>query len=357
MRAHNFSAGPCTLPLPVLEEAQAEFVDFHGAGASLIEMSHRGPQYLGVHNEALALARSVAQAPDEFEALFVGGGATMQFGMIPMNLLAPGEKAAIAVTGSWSKKAYSDGSHHGEFYPAFDGGPDYVAMPTSQQLDIEDDTKYLHVCSNETIGGIRFPQLPDVGVPLVVDMSSEYLARPIPWDLVDVVFGGVQKNLGPAGMAIVYVRKSVIEQAPTNLASALRYQVYANKNSMYNTPPVFTIWMTGKVLKWIESQGGTAGLERAAAAKSAAVYDAIDRSEGFFRSPVSVADRSHTNVVFRLPSEELEQRFLTESVELGMMGLKGHSSVGGLRASMYAALPEESVSALVDHMTSFSEKS
>ena len=357
MRAHNFSAGPCTLPVSVLEEAQAEFVDFHGAGASLIEMSHRGPQYLAVHDEALALARSVAQAPDEFEVLFVGGGATMQFGMIPMNLLHPGEKAGIALTGSWSKKAYSDGVHQGALYSAFDGGPDYTATPTTDQLQIEDDSKYLHVCSNETIGGIRFPTLPDLEVPLVVDMSSEYLARPIPWDIVDVVFGGVQKNLGPAGMAIVYVRKSVIERAPTNLASALRYQVYANKNSMYNTPPVFTIWMTGKVLKWIESQGGTVGLERAAAAKADAVYGAIDESDGFFRSPVATADRSHTNVVFRLPTGELEQQFLAEAVELGMVGLEGHFSVGGLRASMYAALPEESVWTLVDHMTSFKERS
>jgi len=277
----------------------------------------------------------------------------MQFGMIPMNLLHPGEKAGIALTGSWSKKAYSDGVHHGAFYSAFDGGPDYTAMPAAGQLEIQDETKYLHVCSNETIGGIRFPRLPDVGIPLVVDMSSEYLSRPIPWDLVDVVFGGVQKNLGPAGMAIVYVRKTVIERAPTNLASALRYQVYADKNSMYNTPPVFTIWMTGKVLKWIESQGGTGGLESAAAAKAAAVYDVIDGSDGFFRSPVSVVDRSQTNVVFRLPSEELEQQFLAESVERGMMGLKGHVSVGGLRASMYAALPEASVSTLVGFMTEF----
>ena len=357
MRAHNFTGGPCTLPASVLEEAQAEFVDFHGAGASIIEMSHRGPLYLGVHDEALALARSVAQAPDEFKVLFVGGGATMQFGMIPMNLLHPGEKAGIALTGAWSKRAYSDGAHHGALYPAFDGGPDYTAMPTMAQLQIEDDTKYLHMCSNETIEGTRFPTFPDVGVPLVVDMSSEYLARPIPWDLVDVVFGGVQKNLGPAGMAIVYVRKSVIEQAPTNLASALRYQVYADENSLYNTPPVFTIWMTGKVMKWIEEQGGTEGLETASAAKADAVYQIIDQSDGFFRSPVAISDRSHTNLVFRLPTEELEAEFLAESVRRGMMGLEGHVSVGGLRASMYAALPEESVWELVDHMTSFMDRS
>lgn len=308
---------------------------------------------MDVHTEALSLARSVAQAPDEFEVLFIAGGATLQFAMIPMNLLLPGDRAGIALTGSWSKKAYSDGAHHGSLYSAFDAGPVYTAMPTADQLHIEDETKYLHVCSNETIGGIRFPQLPDVGVPLVVDMSSEYLARPIPWDLVDVVFGGVQKNLGPAGMAIVYVRKSVIERAPNNLASALRYQVYADKNSMYNTPPVFTIWMTGKVLKWIESQGGTAGLERAAAARAAALYDVIDSSEGFFRSPVATVDRSHTNIVFRLPTEDLETEFLAESARRGMMGLKGHASVGGLRASMYAALPEASVSALVELMDEF----
>lgn len=353
MRAHNFSAGPCTLPLSVLEEAQAEFVDYHGAGASLVEMSHRGPAYDAVHMEALALARSVAQAPQDFEVLFVGGGATMQFAMAPMNLLSGEHRGAVAVTGAWSKKGLSDGRHHGDLYSAFDGGPNFQAMPTDDQLAIEDGTRYLHICSNETIGGIRFPSFPDVSVPLVIDMSSEYLSRPIPWDRTDVVFGGVQKNLGPSGMAIVYVRNSVLEAAPTNLASALRYQVYAQKDSMYNTPPVFTIWMTGKVLKWIDEQGGTPALEQSSARKAKTIYDVIDNSNDFFRSPVAVKDRSHTNVVFRLPSVELEQEFLAATVDANMMGLKGHRDVGGLRASMYAALPEESVAALADLMTSF----
>lgn len=353
MRAHNFSAGPCTLPLSVLEEAQAEFVDYHGAGASLVEMSHRGPAYDAVHMEALALARSVAQAPQDFEVLFVGGGATMQFAMAPMNLLSGEQRGAVAVTGAWSKKGLSDGRHHGDLYSAFDGGPNFQAMPTDDQLAIEDGTRYLHICSNETIGGIRFPSFPDVSVPLVIDMSSEYLSRPIPWDRTDVVFGGVQKNLGPSGMAIVYVRNSVLEAAPTNLASALRYQVYAQKDSMYNTPPVFTIWMTGKVLKWIDEQGGTPALEQSSARKAKTIYDVIDNSNDFFRSPVAVKDRSHTNVVFRLPSVELEQEFLAATVDANMMGLKGHRDVGGLRASMYAALPEESVAALADLMTSF----
>jgi phosphoserine aminotransferase len=353
LRAHNFSAGPCTLPLSVLEEAQAEFVDYHGAGASLIEMSHRGPAYDAVHMEALALARSVAQAPDDFEVLFVGGGATMQFAMAPMNLLSAGDRGAVAVTGAWSKKGLSDGLHHGDLYSAFDGGPEYRSMPSDDQLHIEAGTRYLHVCSNETIGGIRFPSFPDVGVPLVIDMSSEYLSRPIPWDRTDVVFGGVQKNLGPSGMAIVYVRKSVLEAAPTNLASALRYQVYAQKDSMYNTPPVFTIWMTGKVLRWIDEQGGTAALEASSAGKAKIIYDIIDNSSGFFRSPVETRDRSHTNVVFRLPTVELEQEFLAATVDANMMGLKGHRDVGGLRASMYAALPEQSVEALAGLMTQF----
>lgn len=351
-RVYNFSAGPCTLPLEVLEEAEAEFVDYHGAGASLVELSHRGAEFTSVHQEALALARSVAGAPDDFDILFIQGGATLQFAMLPMNLLADGRFASVSVTGSWSRLALSDGSHHGDLRVAWDGADHgYSRMPVPGELDVPDDARYLHICSNETIGGIRYPEWPNVGVPLVVDMSSEYLARPIPWDLVDVVFGGVQKNLGPAGMAVVYLRRSVLADANDDLAAYLRYSIHAAKESMYNTPPVFTIWMTGKVLRWMERQGGVGAIEAAAGRRSAMLYAVID--EGWYRSPVAASDRSHMNVVWRLPSEELEAAFVGEAARRGMIGLKGHRSVGGLRASVYAAMTDEGVGALVDLMREF----
>ena len=354
MRAFNFSAGPCTLPLDVLEEAQSEFVDYHGAGASLMELSHRGKEFMAVHSEAMSLARSVAGAPEEFEVLFLQGGATLQFAMLPMNLLGGDRFASVAVTGSWAKKAIEDGSHHGDLRVAWDGRKGgYSRMPTTAELDVPGGARYLHICSNETIGGIRFPDWPDVDAPLVVDMSSEYLARPIPWDMVDVVFGGVQKNLGPAGMAIVYIRRSAVEGSNDDMAAYLRYSIHASKESMYNTPPVFTIWMTGKVLKWIESRGGVPALQQAAAEKSSALYQTIDGSEGWYRSPVAESDRSHMNVVWRLPTEELEAQFVAKAASRGMTGLKGHRSVGGVRASIYAAMPDAGVETLASFMTEF----
>lgn len=349
MRIHNFAAGPCTLPLEVLEEARDEFVDYHGTGASLIEMSHRSAEYDAVHTEALRLARKVAGAPEEFEVLFLQGGATLQFAMVPMNL---GGTAVFAVTGSWSKKAMADAAHTAATAVAWDGGPDYRRMPTDDELVVPDGARYLHLCSNETIGGIRYPAWPDVGVPLVVDMSSEYLARPIPWDRVDVVFGGVQKNLGPAGLAIVYVRRSVLEEAP-DLAAYLSYASHAKAGSLYNTPPVFAIWMTGKVLRWLDERGGTPALEADAATKSRLLYDVIDASDGYYRSPVDETSRSHMNVVFRLPSEDLEAAFVAEAADRGLANLKGHRSVGGIRASLYAAMDEDGVLALVDFMREF----
>lgn len=354
-RVFNFAAGPCTLPLPVLEEARDEFVDYHGAGASLIEMSHRGREYSAVHEEAMGLARSVAGAPAEFDVLFLQGGATLQFAMLPLNLLGAGEFASVAVTGSWSQAALADGSHHGDLRVAWDGaGSGYSRMPTSGELDVPTGARYLHICSNETIGGIRYPEWPEVDVPLVVDMSSEYLARPIPWDRVDVVFGGVQKNLGPAGMVIVYIRHSAVTSANDDLGSYLRYSAHAANDSLYNTPPVFTIWMTGKVLKWMQERGGIPAIEAAATRKAGSVYRVID--EGWYRSPVAESDRSHMNVVWRLPSEELEAEFIAEAASRGMPGLKGHRSVGGVRASLYAAMPEEGVAALVGFMEEFRER-
>lgn len=354
MRAHNFGAGPCTLPLDVLEEARAEFLDFGGSGMSILEMSHRSPEYEAVHNEALALARSVAEAPEGFEVLFVQGGATLQFAMVALNLLHPGEKAGYVVSGSWGSRALDDARPHGDVYPAWDGKASrYTTMPKPGDLEIAPDTRYLHVTSNETIGGIRTVDFPRLGIPLVGDMSSDYLSRPIDWDLYDLVYGGVQKNLAPAGMAVVYIRKSVMDAARSDLGSYLRYGWHAASGSLGNTPPMFPIYLMGKVLKRMEAAGGVGAMEEQAAAKAGRIYRIIDESDGFYRNPVDQRVRSHMNVVFRLPDEALESLFVKEAEAQHLIGLKGHRSVGGCRASLYAALPMDSVAVLSGFMEEF----
>jgi phosphoserine aminotransferase len=354
MRAHNFGAGPCTLPLDVLEEVQAEFVDYGGTGMSLIEMSHRSPEYEAVHETALGLAREVAEAPDDFEVLFVQGGATLQFAMVAMNLLTADQKAGYVVSGSWGKRALEDAGPHGDVYSAWDGKDDsYTRMPRPAEIEIRPETRYLHVTSNETIGGIRMVEIPELGVPLVADMSSDYLSRPIDWRLYDLVYGGVQKNLAPAGMSVVYVRNSTLDGARKDLGSFLRYSWHAETRSLGHTPPMFPIYLMGKVLARMKADGGIRAVEKAAAEKAAVLYRIIDESGGFYRNPVDRVVRSHMNVVFRLPDEALEKEFVAASEAANMVGLKGHRSVGGLRASLYFALPMASVEYLADFMTDF----
>lgn len=356
-RAHNFCAGPCTLPLEVLEEAQQEFVDYHGTGMSLIEMSHRAREYDDVHEEAMRLAMEVFEVPGEFGVLFIQGGATLQFAMVPMNLLAGGGRAGYVDTGSWAQGAIKDGSHYGNIYTAWDGGNDgYARMPGRGEINVEEGTRYVHITSNETIGGIRFYQWPEIDIPLVADMSSDLMSRRIPWEKFDLVYGGVQKNLGPAGMAIVFVRKAILDNVAPDVARYLRYDVHLDKDSLFNTPPVFTIYMVGKVLKWMKAQGGIEAMEKRAADKSALLYSVIDNSGGYYSCPVEKASRSHMNLVFRLPSEEQEKAFLKEADAANLLNLKGHRSVGGCRASIYNALPEQSVRVLADFMTDFQRR-
>ena len=353
-RVHNFCAGPCTLPLSVLKEAQDEFVDYHGEGMSLIEMSHRAKAYDEVHQQAMALALEVFGVPDDFGVMFIQGGATLQFAMVPLNFLSDKQRAGYINSGSWGKGAITDARHHGDIYVAWDGeDSNYSRMPRSDEIRIQPDTRYLHVTSNETIGGIRIVDWPEVDVPLIADMSSDYMSRAIPWDRFDLVYGGAQKNLGPAGMAIVFIRKSALENTNRNLARYLRYDVHLEKDSLFNTPPVFAVYMVGKVLKWMQDKGGLAVIEKEANAKARLLYDSIDNSGGYYSSPVESASRSHMNVVFRLPSEQLEKQFLSEAENENLMNLKGHRSVGGCRASIYNALPMESVQTLATFMQGF----
>lgn len=354
MRVHNFCAGPCTLPLAVLEQVQSELLDFHGAGMSVIEMSHRSPEYEAVHEETLSLFRENYGVPDDFSILFLQGGATLQFAIVPMNLLREGARAGYVRSGTWGKGALKDAAAWGEAYAAWDGEPfSYTRMPSDDELQIQPGTRYLHVTSNETIEGIRMAKFPDVEVPLVGDMSSDYLSRPIPWERFDLVYGGAQKNLGPAGLAVVAVKTSLLDGPNPDLPSYLRLEAHAGKNSLMNTPPMFAIYVTGKVLRWMLDKGGVVAMEERAARRSGEVYSAIAASEGFYRSPVEAADRSHMNVVYRTPSDELDSAFLKGAEQEGLVNLKGHRSVGGIRASIYNAMTDEGVDALVGYMAAF----
>lgn len=356
-RVHNFSAGPSTLPPGVLEQVRNELVDYQGSGMSLLEMSHRGKHYDAVHHEAMELAREVFALPDDFDVAFIQGGATLQFAMVPANLLADGQHAAIARTGSWSNKAMADAKVYGDTYVAWDGEPaGFSRTPTAVEFDLREDTRYMHVCSNETIEGVRFVEFPNVGIPLVADMSSDFATRELPWERFDIVYGGLQKNLGPAGMALVFVRRSALDGMRTDNGAYLRYGVHVRKDSLYNTPPVFSVWVLGKVLAWIRDAGGLKAMTAAAERKAAALYEVIDASDGFYRCPVEPASRSLTNVVFRLPDTDLEARFLAEAAERDFVGLKGHRSVGGCRASLYNALPQNSAEALATFMHDFGRR-
>lgn len=356
-RVHNFCAGPCTLPVSVLEELTQELPDFGGSGMSLIEMSHRDKAYDAVHHETLDLLRDLAEVPDDFSVQLIQGGATLQFAMVPMNLLGSGTKAGHVVSGTWGKKALADGMKVGSAYAAWSGADDgFIRMPTEDELELEPDTRYLHITSNETIGGIRLPDFYQPNVPMVGDMSSDYLSRPIPWDRFDVVYGGAQKNLGPAGMAVVFVRQSVVDAVPDTLPAYLSYRTHHEGDSLANTPPMFTIWATNKVLRWIKENGGVPAMQKRAEERSSRVYQAIDGTGGFYRSPVDPAYRSHTNVVFRIGNQDLESTFLSEAKANHFENLKGHRSVGGIRASIYNGLPDESVDALVDFMGDFARQ-
>ncbi len=356
-RVHNFCAGPCTLPVSVIDELAHELPNFRGSGMSLIEMSHRAGDYDEVHMETLSLLRELTGAPDEFSVQLIQGGASLQFAMVPMNVLGQGDQAAYIVSGTWGKKAFEDGAKVAGAYQAWSGADNgYTSMPAVDDLELRPDTRYLHVTSNETIGGIRLPEFYDVDMPMVGDMSSDYLSRPIPWSKFDVVYGGAQKNLGPAGMAVVFVRTSIIDNAPAGLPGYLSYATHHAGDSLANTPPMFTIWATNKVLKWMKANGGVDAMEQRAGDRSARLYQAIDGSDGFYRSPVDEQSRSHMNIVFRLGSEDLEAKFLAEAGAAGFENLPGHRSVGGIRASVYNAMPDRSVDALVEFMTDFAAR-
>jgi len=357
-RIFNFSAGPCTLPLPALEKAQTEFVDYQGAGMSLIEMSHRGKHYDDVHYAAIVNIREVLNIPESHDVLFIQGGATLQFAMVPLNLVIDGKSAEFLNTGTWVKKAIADAEKIGPTRIIWTGeSENFTRIPTHDEYNVAEDAAYLHICGNETIGGIEYHAYPDTSaVPLVADMSSHIMSRPIDWSKLDLAFAGAQKNLGPAGLALVIVNKALLEKCKDGLPAYLSYKTHAAKDSLYNTPSVFAIYMMKLTIDWVKSEGGLAEMEKRALARSGALYDTIDSSDGWYRCPVDKASRSRMNVCFRLPTEELETKFIADALEANFSGLKGHRSVGGCRASMYNAMPLEGAEKLADFMAEFKKK-
>ena len=355
-RTWNFYAGPATLPIEALEQARDEFLDWEGTGMSVMEISHRSKQYDAVHHEAMDLFKELLALDDDFEVLFVQGGASTQFAMLPLNFLPQGASADYINTGTWSAKAMKEANIVGSCREAGSSEPSgFTRVPTQDELDLDPNAAYLHVTSNNTIKGTQFHQFPDSGqVPLVGDMSSDILWRPIDANAFSMIYAGAQKNIGPSGVAVVLVRRSWVEKAVVDhVPTMLRYQTHLSKESLYNTPPTFSIYMVRNVLRWVKSHGGLAGVEARNRAKGDLLYWLFDAMPDFYTCPVEKSSRSYMNVVFRLPSEELEARFVAEAAANHMVGLKGHRSVGGCRASIYNAMPPEGVQVLVDFMKEF----
>jgi len=358
-RIHNFSAGPCTLPLEVLQAAAADFVDYQKMGMSLIEMSHRTKTVEAVHNGALSGVKEILGVPDTHQVLFLGGGATMQFAMVAMNLLHGGKSADYSNSGAWAKKAIEDAKKIGKVNVTFDDkANNYSTLPDPASIKVTEGASFYHLTSNETIGGIQWQSFPNLNVPIVADMSSDFMSRPIPFERFGLIYAGAQKNLGPAGVEVTIIRKDILEQCPDTdkLPGYLSYKPHARENSMANTPPVFQIWMIKLVTDWLKRKGGLQWAASQAQKRSDIVYDAIAKHGGFYRSPVQQSVRSKMNVVWRLPTEALEDQFVKEATKAQLDGLKGHRSVGGCRASIYNAMTVEGTQALAQFMDEFAKK-
>jgi phosphoserine aminotransferase len=355
-RVHNFGAGPATLPRPVLEQVQAELLDYAGTGMSVMEMSHRSATFGEIIDEAEADLRAILDLSPDYAVLFLQGGASLQFAMVPANLLPTGTSADYVLTGRWSLAAMKEAAKNGSVRAV--GSTESSAfdrIPAQGELDFEAKAAYVHFTSNNTIYGTQWPTEPDPppGVPLVCDASSDVLSRPIDIRRYGVLYAGAQKNLGPAGITVAVVRKDLLERTPRGLPALMDYRLMAEKHSLYNTPPTFIVYVVGRVLKWLRELGGLDEIGRRNEAKAALLYEAIDASGGFYRGHARTESRSRMNVTFRLPSEDLEKEFLKEAEGVELAGLKGHRSVGGLRASLYNACSIESVQALVDFMADF----
>ena len=353
-RIFNFSAGPAVLPVEVLEEAQRDLIALPGVGMSILEISHRSKPFDDVIEGCEADLRALAAIPANYHVLFLQGGASLQFSMVPMNLLPPGGSADYIVTGSWSEKAVKEAKRVGAVKIAATTAADnYARVPKQSELTLDPAAAYVHYTTNNTIFGTEWHNVPDVGrVPLVADTSSDMFSRPIDIGKFGLIYAGAQKNLGPSGLTLVIIRDDLVSRTPASLATMLQYGVHVENKSMYNTPPVFGVYIMRLVLKWLLKEGGLSAIDASNARKAQKLYGEIDRT-GYYRGHAQPDSRSRMNVTFRLPSEELEKKFVKESTAAGLDGLKGHRSVGGLRASIYNAFPEAGVDALVAFMKEF----
>ena len=353
-RVFNFSAGPAMLPEPVLRQAREEMLDWQGTGMSVMEMSHRGKEFVSIAEEAEADLRELMSIPDDYAVMFLQGGATTQFAAVPLNLAGPGATADYVNTGQWSKKAIAEAKRFCAVNVAADtSGDGFTRVPPQAEWDLSSGAAYVHYTPNETIGGVEFQWVPDTGgVPLVADMSSTILSRPVDVTRFGVIYAGAQKNIGPAGLTVVIVRRDLMGRAGEQVPSMLDYRVQAEADSMYNTPPTYAWYLAGLVFRWLKDLGGLAGMAAINERKARRLYDFIDGS-GFYANPVAPDSRSWMNVPFTLADDALDKTFLTEAAAAGLQTLKGHRSVGGMRASIYNAMPEAGVDALIQFMQEF----
>jgi len=356
-RIYNFNPGPAALPLIVLEEIRENFLNFNGSGMSIVEISHRSKEFDDVINDAVARTKRLLNLGDNFQVLFIQGGASMQFCMIPMNFLSTGKSADYVDTGTWSTKAIKEAETQGKSIRVVASSADKNYCYIPQNIGFNDDALFVHLTSNNTIKGTQWADFPDTrGVPIFCDMSSDILSRPLDASKFGLIYAGAQKNAGPAGVCLVIIRNDLLDLVPDNLPSMLKYTTYSAKNSLYNTPPCFAVYTVQLVLKWLEETVG--GLEKMAVInrkKAAIIYNQFDRGT-YYRATAEPDSRSLMNITFRLPDEELEQRFIREALENGFGGLKGHRSVGGCRASLYNAVSLDAVEALADFMATFEKK-
>ncbi len=359
-RVFNFNAGPGALPLPVLERIREELLDWRGSGMSVMEMSHRSPEFESINAAAEAGLRKHLAIPDDYAVIFLQGGGSMQFTMAPMNLCLPGKPVDLIHTGTWTAKALGELKkgvlHH---VAASTEAEKFARLPRKDEIKYSPDASYVHMCTNNTIEGTQWNEMPETGgVPLVADMSSDIASRPIDVKKFGLIFAGAQKNLGPSGVTVVIVRKDLAERADKNLPTILQYRTFIKEKSLYNTPPTFAIYIVGLVMDWIEAEGGIAGMEKRNNAKAKLLYDTLEGSGGFYSCPVDKASRSKMNVVFRVAggNEEIEKEFGKEAAAAGLVGTPGHRSVGGMRVSLYNAVAIGAVEALTRFMGEFQRK-
>jgi phosphoserine aminotransferase len=355
-RKYNFCAGPAALPEPVLETARQEMLDWHGAGLSVMEMSHRSPEVVGIAERAEATLRKLLGVSDDYAVLFLQGGASTQFSAVPLNLLGDRAGADYVNTGQWSIKAIAEGKRYGQVnVVASAEDSNFSTIPPRDSWQLGSDAAYLHYTPNETIGGVEFHWIPEVSVPLVADMSSSILSRPVDVSRFGVIYAGAQKNIGPAGLTLVIVRRDLLGRASPICPAMLDWKLAADNDSMYNTPPTFALYLAGLVFEWLQQQGGLEAMEALNRRKAEKLYAAIDGS-AFYANPVELASRSLMNVPFTLADDSLDKLFLAEAEEAGLLNLKGHRSVGGMRASIYNAVSEQAVDALIAFMQDFERR-